>query len=437
MTGIKKKAPIVWVSAFEKKPLSNKKKTGPKKKASSKKNTKKKKASSKKNTKKKATKYSTKELRYWQTFCKKWADDRGVPSTIYNRHLCLPAFQRARKAAGLSVNSNKKKKTSPKKNTKKKASPKKITKKKKTSPKKSTKKKASPKKSTKKKKAIPKKSTKKKKASPKKNTKKSTKKKKASPKKKKTSPKKNTKKKASPKKKKTSPKKNTKKKASPKKSTKKKKISPKKNTKKKSSPEKKKSNKETGLNNKLKILGTRELKNTRFVIAAGTILDYTGCAILNAANTGGIGGGGIDGMISKAGGDKLLQERLKLPILKGGLRIPVGDSRVTRAGALPNKYVIHAVGPDFSVGQPLKSLKSAYISALKNAERIGCKTVALLPLSAGIFRGDKDLKSVIFTAMDTVKTYLKQNKNNFSEIVMCAYTKDEQDVLKTYFDKKL
>ena len=96
-------------------------------------------------------------------------------------------------------------------------------------------------------------------------------------------------------------------------------------------------------------------------------------AIVNAADTAMRGGGGVDGAIHRAGGPAILSEcRARLP--EG---LPTGEAGWTTAGALPTRWVIHTVGPNYAAGQRERSLLgSCYRRSLKVAEELGARSVA-------------------------------------------------------------
>src|SRR5512147_918097 len=111
----------------------------------------------------------------------------------------------------------------------------------------------------------------------------------------------------------------------------------------------------------------REIGGARVEVARGDITREATDAIVNAANTTLLGGGGVDGAIHRAGGPSILQECRRI----GGC--PTGEARITGAGRLPVRYVIHAVGPiwhDGSRGEP-ELLASAYRYSLRLAEDHG------------------------------------------------------------------
>ena len=109
-------------------------------------------------------------------------------------------------------------------------------------------------------------------------------------------------------------------------------------------------------------------------------------AIVNAANPVMLGGGGVDGAIHKAAGLKLL-EACKAVELKNGMRCPTGEARITEAGNLDAKYVIHTVGPRYYIdAEPKKLLKSAYKNSLALALQHKCKSIAFPAISCGVYR---------------------------------------------------
>lgn len=112
--------------------------------------------------------------------------------------------------------------------------------------------------------------------------------------------------------------------------------------------------------------------------------------IVNAANPYLQGGSGVCGAIFKAAGwDALQDECSQYPLLNDdGARVPVGGSVVTGAGRLPNKHIIHAVGPVYNHYHPEIArtlLTAAYHTSLAHAARLGCKSIAFPAISCGIY----------------------------------------------------
>jgi O-acetyl-ADP-ribose deacetylase (regulator of RNase III) len=108
--------------------------------------------------------------------------------------------------------------------------------------------------------------------------------------------------------------------------------------------------------------------------------------IVNAANPGLLGGGGVDGAIHAAGGPEILAEcRMIAARLPGG-RLPRGQAVATTAGRLPARWVVHTAGPIWSTARDLSPvLRSCYTECLRLADGLGARTVAFPAISAGVY----------------------------------------------------
>ena len=152
-----------------------------------------------------------------------------------------------------------------------------------------------------------------------------------------------------------------------------------------------------------------KIGNARIIIICGDITDQETHAIVDAANPGLMGGGGVDGTIHRKGGPEILKEcktiRKGLP---GGL--PTGEAVVTTAGRLKAKKVIHTVGPVWNggnSGEP-ELLAAAYRNSLALALKIGIKTISFPSISTGAYGYPFEKASRI--ALKTVLEFLEKNE---------------------------
>jgi O-acetyl-ADP-ribose deacetylase (regulator of RNase III) len=150
-------------------------------------------------------------------------------------------------------------------------------------------------------------------------------------------------------------------------------------------------------------------------------------AIVNAANQGLLGGGGVDGAIHAAAGKALVEECLKLPQTKPGCRCPTGEARITGSGKLPCKKVIHTVGPIYRDGKHGESglLADCYRNSLLLAEQNGLETIAFPNISTGIYGYPKDEAAKV--AVDTVKETLAQCPH-IKEVKFVCFDRENLDL---------
>jgi O-acetyl-ADP-ribose deacetylase len=124
---------------------------------------------------------------------------------------------------------------------------------------------------------------------------------------------------------------------------------------------------------------------SNITIVQGDITTAKVDAIVNAANSKMLGGGGVDGAIHRAAGPELLAACKKVPA-ENGIRCPAGEARITEAGRLKAKYVIHTVGPRYGVDEPSdRLLTSAYQNSLALALSHGCRSIAFPAISCGVY----------------------------------------------------
>ncbi|MFE2065007.1 O-acetyl-ADP-ribose deacetylase [Streptomyces sp. NPDC059467] len=125
---------------------------------------------------------------------------------------------------------------------------------------------------------------------------------------------------------------------------------------------------------------------TRITLVRGDITRQTADAIVNAANSSLLGGGGVDGAIHRRGGPAILEDCRKLRAGHYGKGLPTGQAVATTAGELDASWVIHTVGPVHSQSEDRSDLlASCYRESLKRADELGARTVAFPAVSTGIY----------------------------------------------------
>ncbi|KOS05048.1 hypothetical protein AM493_02620 [Flavobacterium akiainvivens] len=142
----------------------------------------------------------------------------------------------------------------------------------------------------------------------------------------------------------------------------------------------------------------------KIYVIKGDITKVEADAIVNAANSSLLGGGGVDGAIHRAGGKAILDACVAIRNRQG--KCKTGEAVITTAGNLPATYVIHTVGPVWNggtKGEP-QLLTNAYTNSLKLAIENGVKTIAFPNISTGIYGYPKDLAAQV--AVQAVKDFL-------------------------------
>ncbi|MER7931409.1 MULTISPECIES: O-acetyl-ADP-ribose deacetylase [unclassified Streptomyces] len=125
---------------------------------------------------------------------------------------------------------------------------------------------------------------------------------------------------------------------------------------------------------------------TRITLVQGDITRQTADAIVNAANSSLLGGGGVDGAIHRRGGPAILEDCRKLRAGHYGKGLPTGQAVATTAGDLDARWVIHTVGPVHSRSEDRSGqLASCYRESLRRADELGARTVAFPAVSTGIY----------------------------------------------------
>lgn len=159
-----------------------------------------------------------------------------------------------------------------------------------------------------------------------------------------------------------------------------------------------------------------------------TKIDYVD-AIVNAANSSLLGGGGVDGAIHRAAGKELLFECRMLNGCK------TGQAKLTKGYNLPCRYIIHTVGPVWNGGikHEEELLVSCYENSLKVAMENGIRKIAFPSISTGIYHFPVEKAAKI--AVETVEKFLQENKAAFDLVLWVLFDENTEQVYKTAVDR--
>ncbi|MDW3646929.1 MAG: O-acetyl-ADP-ribose deacetylase [Bacteroidia bacterium] len=146
-------------------------------------------------------------------------------------------------------------------------------------------------------------------------------------------------------------------------------------------------------------------------------------AIVNAANTSLIGGGGVDGAIHRKGGKAILDDCIKIRQRQGGCK--PGEAVITTAGNLPAQFVIHTVGPVWQGGKKAESdkLGNCYINSLQLAEEHALKSLAFPNISTGIYRYPKEAAAKV--AIESVSNYQTES---LEKVIFVCFDQENFDI---------
>jgi O-acetyl-ADP-ribose deacetylase (regulator of RNase III) len=166
-------------------------------------------------------------------------------------------------------------------------------------------------------------------------------------------------------------------------------------------------------------------------LVKGDITEMETAAIVNAANSGLMGGGGVDGAIHRKGGPKILEECKKIRATEWPQGLPTGKAVITEAGKLKAGYVIHTVGPVWhggNRGEP-ELLAQAYQNSLRLAVSNGLKSVAFPSISTGAYGYPVEAASRV--ALEAVKEFLEKEEG-LDEVVFVLFS---DRALEVYLEK--
>jgi len=165
------------------------------------------------------------------------------------------------------------------------------------------------------------------------------------------------------------------------------------------------------------------MDNVRLEVVLGDITKIKSEAIVNAANSSLLGGGGVDGAIHRAGGPAILEACKAIRATQG--ECPAGQAVITTAGNLPARHVIHTVGPEWKGGNQNEPhlLASCYKNSLRLADEHNLTSVAFPNISTGVYGYPKDKAAVV--AVEAVKLYFEENTNSTIDQVLFVCFDDE------------
>ncbi len=170
-----------------------------------------------------------------------------------------------------------------------------------------------------------------------------------------------------------------------------------------------------------------KIGNATLQLIKGDITEVEADAIVNAANSSLMGGGGVDGAIHHKGGPKILEECKRIRVTEWPDGLPSGKSVITSGGDLKAKFVIHTVGPVWLGGFHVEAelLKQSYRNSLKLATTKGIKTIAFPSISTGAYGYPIEDASRI--AIGAVKDFLEK-EDKLDRVIFVLFSDRDYDV---------
>jgi len=161
------------------------------------------------------------------------------------------------------------------------------------------------------------------------------------------------------------------------------------------------------------------IKQTKLSVVQGDITAQSTDAIVNAANSSLMGGGGVDGAIHRAGGTAILEECKQIVARQG--RLPTGQAVITTGGNLKARYVIHTVGPVWHGGSRNEAdlLASAYRESLKLTSEKNLSSVSFPSISTGAY--GYPVAEAAKVAINTVASFLKEETTSLKDVVFVLF----------------
>ena len=172
---------------------------------------------------------------------------------------------------------------------------------------------------------------------------------------------------------------------------------------------------------------------TEIKLIKGDITTMAVDAIVNAANSSLLGGGGVDGAIHRKGGSQILEECKAIRNRQGKCKI--GDAVYTSAGLLSAKYVIHTVGPIWN-GRKNKEpelLASCYRKSLEIADSLLVKSIAFPNISTGVYRFPK--AEAVQIAIDAVNLFIDNENSNIEEVIFVCFDDENYQLYESLLNK--